>query len=286
MIHDEAARLLAAGAALGDLEPAERTAYELHRATCAACHQLELDLGHVLADLALAVPERIPPTGLLDGIRRALSADAGPGSAPLAFASLGPSASMDGRTIARVARARPAAPAAMASRARWPSRLPLAASLAAAAVLALVAAGLGARTTDLQDELADARARAASLETALAGQAGAMTLAMDPSHVTVALHAEPVAPAAEAAVVYLPGSTTAYLVARNLPATPSGHGYQLWYADAAGVHPLQTVSWGGSGTFVEPIGVDLADSAAVMITLEDSGGATTQPGPEVVFGEL
>jgi hypothetical protein len=75
-------------------------------------------------------------------------------------------------------------------------------------------------------------------------------------------------------------------MARNLPATPSGHGYQLWYADAAGVHPLQTVSFDGSGTFVAPIGVDLADSTAVMITLEESGGALGAPGPQVVFGEL
>jgi hypothetical protein len=35
-----------------------------------------------------------------------------------------------------------------------------------------------------------------------------------------------------------------------------------------------------------PVGVDLAHSAAVMVTLEPSGGATGAPGPQVVFGEL
>ena len=52
------------------------------------------------------------------------------------------------------------------------------------------------------------------------------------------------------------------------------------------MHPLQTVSFDGSGTFVAPIGVDLADSTAVMLTLEESGGATDEPGPQVIFGEL
>ena len=53
----------------------------------------------------------------------------------------------------------------------------------------------------------------------------------------------------------------------------------------SGSVPL-TVSFDGSGTFVAPIGVDLAGSTAVMITLEESGGAINEPGPQVVFGEL
>jgi hypothetical protein len=46
------------------------------------------------------------------------------------------------------------------------------------------------------------------------------------------------------------------------------------------------VSWDGEGTMIAPIGVDLADSAAVMLTLEPEGGAQGEPGPQVVFGEL
>jgi hypothetical protein len=284
MIHDDAARLLAAGAALDDLDPGERAAYDEHRASCLACRHLERELDDLLTDLALAVPERLPPPDLLGSIRRALGGDAGMGPGPLAFAAVAPG-------VGTIPAPTPAASgsatvAGAASITRRPSRLPLAASLAAAAALAVVAAGLGARTASLGNELGAAQARTASLEAALAGQAEAMTVSLDPAHVTVALHAEPVAPAAEAAVVYVPGTDTAWLVARNLPATPAGHGYQLWYADSAGVHPLQTVSWDGSGTFVAPIGADLADSAAVMITLETSGGASGDPGPQVVFGEL
>ena len=173
---------------------------------------------------------------------------------------------------------------------RRSSRGPVFASLALAAGLGGVARGLGARSLTRQQDLDVANARVATLGGQIASQTDtmneAMTVAMNPGHLTVALHAEPLAPAAEAAVVYLPGSAESWIVARNLPATPSGHGYQLWYADASGVHPLQTVSYDGSGTFMANLGVDLANSAAVMITVEQTGGATGEPGPQVIFGEL
>ena len=45
-------------------------------------------------------------------------------------------------------------------------------------------------------------------------------------------------------------------------------------------------AYDGRGPFVAPFGVDLADGAAAMVTLEPMGGATGEPGPQVVFGEL
>jgi hypothetical protein len=87
-------------------------------------------------------------------------------------------------------------------------------------------------------------------------------------------------------VVYVPGTDEAWLVAHGLPATPADHGYQLWFADAAGVHGLGTYSFSGEGTFVAPFAVDLASSKAAMVTLEPVGGAVGDPGPQVVFGEL
>ncbi len=160
------------------------------------------------------------------------------------------------------------------------------AALALAAALGVIAVGLGARSVTLQQDLDATAAQVASLESALAQRGDAVTVALNPAHVTVALHGDALAPQAEAAVVFVPGQASAYLVARNLPATPAGHGYQLWYADAAGVHPMQTVTYDGSGPFVAPIGIDLAASTAVMITLEDRGGSLGDPGPQVVFGEL
>ena len=63
--------------------------------------------------------------------------------------------------------------------------------------------------------------------------------------------------------------------------------YQLWAADADGVHPLGTYPYDGTGPFVAPFGVDLGSADAAMVTLEPIGGAQGDvPGPQVVFGEL
>ncbi len=253
--------MLTAGAVLDDLAPDERASYETHRDACHECRRLECELDRVMADLSLVVPERIPPPDLLGGIRRALAAETAMGDAqPIAIMPL-----------VAIRRSR---------------RVPRVASLALVAAFGLIAIGLGARTITLQRDLDTTAAQVASLESALAERGDAVTVALNPSHVTVALHGDALAPEAEAAVVFVPGQDAAYLVARNLPATPAGHGYQLWYADADGVHPLQTMAYDGSGPFVAPIGVDLEGSTAVMITLEASGGATGDPGPQVVFGEL
>jgi hypothetical protein len=303
VIHDDLARELAAGAVLDDLAPDELAAYEAHRVTCAECRIVELELDHVLADLALVVPERVPPADLLGGIRRALAAEVA-ASVPSAGSTTA-TATATGASLAPIPSPRPVAlptrapvpvgtPVASAPSDVVPlrrhSRGPLLASIALAAGLGVVALGLGARSLTLQQDLDAANAQVATLEGRIASQADtmndAMTVAMNPAHLTAALHAEPLAPAAEAAVVYLPGAAESWIVARNLPPTPAGQGYQLWYADGAGVHPLQTVSFDGSGTFVARLGVDLAHSAAVMITLEPAGGATGEPGPQVVFGEL
>lgn len=104
--------------------------------------------------------------------------------------------------------------------------------------------------------------------------------------ISAVLHAEALAPAAAATVVFRPGSADAYLVADDLPAVPAGHVYQLWVADASGAHALGTFSPDGSDPVVVPFGMDLSGKAAAMVTLEPTGGATGAPGPQVVFGEL
>jgi anti-sigma factor RsiW len=75
VIHDHAEQMLTAGAVLEDLAPDERASYEAHRGSCDECRRLEQELHRVMADLSLVVPERLPPPGLLRGIRRALAAE-------------------------------------------------------------------------------------------------------------------------------------------------------------------------------------------------------------------
>ena len=269
MIAHDAALLLAAGAALDDLEPDEQAAYDAHRAGCAACAVAEDELALVLSDLALVVPERLPPPDLLAGIRLAIDAEERATPAPPRVRALPDPAP---RTVAAVPAPR---------RPRWTL-----AAVGLAAALGIVAVGLGARSTSLQADLDRSEATVQQLRAELDGTGAMLAAALDPGHVTVALHPEALAPNADAAVLYVPGTAEAWIVAHGLPPTTPGTGYQLWYADEAGVHGLQTVAYDGREAFVAPIGVDLARSDAVMLTLEPEGGATGEPGPQVVFGEL
>jgi hypothetical protein len=290
VIDRQSEHLLAAGAALGDLEPDEAAVWLAHREGCTECRDLESELTLVLEDLALVVPERVPPPYLLEAVRRSIRAA---DSVPAADAVPAARAEAGSQGIAPVT-----APASLDEarrrRASGPGfRRPSLALVGLAAAFAIAAGGFGARSLALQadldragTEVAALGAEVTALEARLAGSGAVMATVMDPGHVTVALHAEPLAPAAAAMVTYVPGTSRAYLVADQLPATPAGHGYQLWYADAAGVHALQTVPFDGDGAFVAPLGVDLSGAAAVMVTLEDEGGATGEPGAQVIFGEI
>jgi hypothetical protein len=278
-------RELAAGSVLGDLDRAELAEFEAHRSTCRECRDLLEELGGVAFDLALAAPARRPPPALRDAVLSSIAASAvplRPSLAPaVATAASTPAGLTPSDNLTRIDDLRHEA-----------RRLRAFAftGLAAAAVLAVVAVSFGIRSLQLSDQVVTARAEAQAAEAALATQnsdmSGAMAVALDPSHLTAGLHAEPAAPAASAIVVYRPGSDEAYLMATDLPATPSGSVYQLWVADASGVHALGTYRFDGNGTFVAPFAHDLADASATMVTLEPAGGAIGEPGPQVMFGEL
>lgn len=263
-------RLLAAGAALDDLDGAERADYDRHLAGCAACQALAADLDDVVADLALVAPTLAPPDSLRGDVLAALK---GPATAVATESRERPTLrALPGPVRTPVPAPRPRA-------ALW-------ASVGLAAVLGVVAVGLGAQTVRLNEQVAAANALAAEARAKIAAREAAIALIADPSHETASLHAEPVAPVATAIVVYRPGSTDAYLMAMDLPATPVGQVYQLWVADDAGVHALGTYHFDGQGAFVAPFGVDMGRSAAAMVTLEPEGGAQGEPGPQVVFGEI
>ena len=160
------------------------------------------------------------------------------------------------------------------------------APLALAAVLGIVAVGLVGRVTQLTQENAAAVAAAEDAGAQVAAREGAMAVLISPDHETASLTPEALAPNATAVAIFEPGTTASYVMVANLPATPAGHVYQLWFADAAGVHPLGTYHHAGGTAFVAPFGVDLATGDAAMITLEPDGGAVGEPGPQVVFGTL
>jgi len=256
-------RQLAAGAALDDLDPAERREFDAHVGWCASCTGLARDLDDVLGELALATPGMAPPPGLRNAVMNALPR-AGQGRS--------------GRPPVDAPR-RAAVVVPWHARSSRSSRTLALAGLATAAVLAIAAVGLGVRTVQLDGDVAVARTR-------LADQAAAMAVVVDPAHRSASLNAEPAAPIATAIVVYRPGTRDAYVMANHLPATPDGMVYQLWSADSSGVHPFGTFRYDGEGPFLASFGVDLASATAAMVTLEPIGGATGEPGPQVVFGKL
>jgi hypothetical protein len=269
-------RELAAGAALDDLDPGEALTLERHLPECPSCRSLSADLDQVVGELALAAPALLPPAGLRDQVLDALHAPSAPALAVLDGGRRTDRATAGGASSTTVG-SRPAG--ANPRIARW-------GGLAAAAVFAFAAIGLGAQNRQLDERVTATAAQLADAQARLQARQAAVALVADPAHLEVALHAEPVAPAAQAVVMFRPGTTESYLLATNLPATRTGQVYQLWYADASGIHPLGTFHHDGQGPFVAPFGVDLGSSAAAMVTLEPVGGAVGEPGPQVVFGEF
>lgn len=280
---------LAAGAVLGDLDRPERIAFEAHRATCRSCRSLVEELGSLAFDLSLAAPARRPPASLREAV---LAATRPAGSVATSVTTGGSGFTADGSGVTAPMIDSTAGPTTLIGLRRDVRRLRLLsiASLAAAAALAVVAVGSLVRTASLADDLAASEATARAAAEQLASQAatmtGAMTVAIDPTHQTATLAAEPLAADATAVVIYSPGTTAAYLMASGLPPTPDGKVYQLWVADSAGVHALGTFTYDGVGAFVAPFEQDLQAAAATMVTLEPVGGAAGTPGPQVVFGEL
>jgi hypothetical protein len=294
-------RELAAGAALNDLDAGERSALDAHLAGCGQCRADARELADTAGMLTLAAPRRTPPTSLRRSVMAAIAASenrpVGVPAASLAYA--GTTSAPTSATYAppNGASREPGAPPAgqiaasvvdlddlRRERSRY-RRLSLA-GLAAAAVLAIAVGALSATAAGLHGELETATQERDSAVAQLATTDQAMAVVMAPGHTTATLTPDPMASQAAVYVVYVPGSTDAWLMAGNLPATPAGKVYQLWSADGAGVHALTTFTCDGTHACLAPFGVDLAAASATMITLEPAGGSQGEPGPQVAFGEL
>ena len=304
-------RELAAGAALEDLDPAERAALDAHLGVCPPCREVARELVDSAGMLAYAAPRRTPPPALLGGILAAVAASegrpvvlpaAGRASAPAVTTPI-PLPVAPGDTTARGAAPVPIsvsvtgtsdpgdARAAVVEldalrRERTRYRRLSFVGLAAAAALAIAVGALGATASGLQGDLAAATLQRDAAVAQLATNDAAMTVALTPGHATATMKPEPVAGKATVYVVYMPGTPDAWMMAGGLPATPPGEVYQLWLADSSGVHPGTTFTCDGSSPCLAPFGADLASADATMITLEPVGGATGEPGPQVAFGTL
>ena len=120
----------------------------------------------------------------------------------------------------------------------------------------------------------------------LAARNTAMQVVADPSHASAWLSPSTTEVVTGALMVYLPGSTDAFLVADGLPATPDGRVYQFWYADAGGVHAGVTFHHDGAG---RPASSRSRWTWAVprrRCSRSRRTGVRSRPSQDVVFGEL
>ena len=271
-------RELAAGAALEDLEPAESTELATHLAICAPCRREAGVLADVAGLVALAAPPRRPPAMMKRSVLTAVAtADrADPSAAPRRLWPV-----PDG--VAEPFRV-PAPTTARPPMLRWRTAAVL--GLAATVVLGIATGALLVQNRTLDQRLAATAVERDAAVSQLAANTAAMGVVLAPDHATAVLHPEPLAPAAVAYVVYRPGVNDAWLMATGIPATPAGSVYELWAADATGVHPGPTFTCAGTGPCLASFGMDLAGKTAAMVTLEPAGGAESQPGPQLVFGQL
>ena len=255
-----------AGRALGDLDVAEQRAVDAHLRSCGVCRSLTRDLDGVLTELAFVASPRPVPAGLGPSIMSAIHREA---TVPVRSVGRSRSAPLVGAVLR---------PVRFAGLGRA-----IGVGLAAAAVLAI--AVLGSQVVDLRDQLGRAQLVARDTADALAARNVAMQVVADPSHASAWLSPSSSEVVTGALMVYVPGSTDAFLVAAGLPATPDGRVYQFWYADVGGVHGGVTFHHDGEGVLVIPVQVDLGGAQAAMLTIEADGGAAA-PSQDVVFGEL
>ena len=269
---------LIAGRAVDDLTTDEQLVLDAHLSGCGSCQALGAELEDVAAELAFAAQPRRLPDGLGSSISAAIAA--AHGRAPTAVM---------GRAFRPAVAAPFAFAAADAPGSAWPARVrahlpaPGRAFVVAALAVILLAGGYAMR---LGDRLDQAQRTADTALAELASRDAALAVVADPAHLSAELDGRHSGDTGRATLVYLPGSSSTYMLVAGLPATAPGSVYQFWYADASGVHPGPTFGYPGSGTALMPLNVDLAGSQAAMLTLEPAAGQPTQPSTDVIFGEL
>ena len=248
----------------------ERAALDAHLALCASCQALVASSTRSSATWHWPRRSCEPPASLRGDVLDSLRV-----GRPSIVASLG------GWTAGAARDRRDAAGQAATVAAR-------SLALGMAAVLGVVAIGFAARTVQLTDEVASVTAALAAVGTTNhRGDRRDASSSTDPAHVAAALHAESVAPAASAVVLYRPGAADAYLLATDLPVRrPTGRSTSCGGPMRPGVHALGTFTYDGAVRSWPRSASTSPDGTAAMVTLESAGGATGEPGPQVVFGEL
>ncbi|HEV8306451.1 MAG TPA: anti-sigma factor [Methylomirabilota bacterium] len=274
MSHEPYAEL-AAGYALGALDPDERSQFEAHlRSRCPECEAALVEYAEGLATVAAELPQVSPPPAL------------------------------KARVLERIA-ARPEPVRQAPSRRRWGWPLLWTATLAAAAgVLAYLAltltdvqrelavrsheaASLQAEAVRLRQEVGRLRDEAAGLRAEVARQRTVLALLSAPDTRVVALAGQEPSPKAHGRMWWDGDSRQGFFVTSGLPAVPSGKTYQLWVI--SGGKPISagtfTVDQAGTSTLtVGPI-PEATQPDVFAVTLEPAGGLPAPSGQMYLSGK-
>ncbi len=141
----------------------------------------------------------------------------------------------------------------------WPRWQQLTAIAAAAAVLVVVGGFAGAFLTGSDNSLTEENGLQRTLVEAVAeGNARRETAEQD---------------GATTALVYAPGSSSAFAWVQNLPTLPDGKAYQAWFIESGTARPSDVFSTSEGGVWVSSPG-DISHFGAFALTIEDKGGAT------------
>lgn len=173
--------------------------------------------------------------------------------------------------------------------------LAAAASLVLAAGLTMYAGQLRSRISTLEDELRDARARAAATEqqmadaqTAATEARSAVTVLTAPDVARIDLAGQAIAPQASARAFWS-RSRGMVFTAANLPPLPAGRTYQLWVVTTQ-AQPINAglltpdAAGNVSDTFNTP--PDLPQPAAIAVTIEPAGGVLSPTGERYLVGTV
>jgi anti-sigma-K factor RskA len=231
---------------LDALDDDEREVFEAHLDTCEPCAREVQELRATAAQLSAANHE-IPPARLRERI--------------LLEAARTPQESPDPGV-------HPARPEDRGPLPRWAYRL----AAAAVAVLVVAVAGLGYVVIDLNDRLDETQAASDRIAEVLA--------APDASIVTSE------ADGVSGRVVVSADRGEAVIVTSGLQPAPSEHVYQLWLIDDDGATSAGLFDTDADGRAVEVLAGDLAEVAAIGVTLEPAGGSPQPTADPVLAIEL
>src|SRR3954469_4245073 len=245
--------LLTGAYALDALDPAERAAFEEHLKTCESC-QAEVKELRATAGLLGAAAAETPPPGLKEKLMAEV--DRTRQDSPLAVE----------QSSAETAE-RTELPVVVAMRQR---RTTLIFQLVAA-VMAVLALGLGIWGVQNHNRANDANQNYASVQTVLAAPDAAVTRGnLSGSGVS-----------GTATVVSSKSVGKSVFLSANLSTPPSGKTYQLWYLDSAGkARPAGLVRPGAHNAAAQILSGSIGDATLVAVTVEPAGGSeqpTAQP---------